>query len=548
MRLILLVLGSLTLASCSRERLERAVSRTPTLPSDWPAAGFGVSLPPLDSPGLNAYQRDAVYLAHLLAAYYPDHRGDRLDTATLARRTRDFVRELDTVATDFAWRVRLQGFLAQLRDGHTSAMPRLYTEGEPYFSLSLWPDPDGRGLRLVSADSSAVDSTWRGAEVLAIGDLPVDSVFARVRAWHQGENRYYKDAFLRRYEPLPRYWRSLGCLTGPADPLSLTLRKTDGATRRITLRPDTAWRAWPSGADTARFAFARRQRPAFATAYLPELRTAYLQMNTSLDWAAMRGELKNYVPWPLRLPAKAFMRREKRRAGAEDFGAVLAELFARVARDSLRRVVVDLRHNPGGDERLGLQLMWHLADAHGRTDLLGPRTYYRFDGLLRAGVPGDYRRYRRAFAKTQGREPAPDEWVELDGQVLRQGFWQGIDAAGSTLTLDASVPKFDGELVVLTGPQTFSAAAILAATLQDNGLATVVGEPTGNRPGGPTGASRVKLPHTGTVIALSYVSFDRPDPTRAHLDAVYPDVYAPSTYEDYLRGGDPALEAALGIE
>lgn len=533
----------LLVTACSRERLERVVARSPELPSR-PAAGFGVSLPPVDSPGLSARQRDVVYLAHLLAAYYPDR--DQLDTLTLTLRTRQLLARLPGLPqTDFAWRAALQRFLAQLQDGHSYVDVPLYRAGEPYYSLSLLPSPDGQTLRVLALDSMVADTSLRGAEVISVNGHSVADVFARVRSFHPGENRYYKDHFLRRREPLPKYWRALG--VSDSDTLTLRLSAEADTSATVRLVPHENWRAWSTGADSLRFPFARENRRGFFRQYLPERGVGYLQMNTSLDWAAMRTEVGNYVPFPLTPLAKGVLRRQHKRRATLDFGRVVAEFFRRAAADSLARVILDLRYNPGGDERLGLQFIYYLAEAHRRDSLLAPQTYYRFDGLLRDAVPGDYHRYRRAFAKTRGRDPRPEEWVALDREVLRRGFWQGIDAPESPLYVDPTVPKFAGEVYVLTGPRTFSAASILAATLQDNGLATLVGEPTGNRPSGPTGASRIELPHTRTVIALSYVRFDRADATLNEMDAVYPDVPAPVTYESLMRGGDPALEAALDL-
>ena len=538
MRLLSLLLLSLALAACSRQRLERLVTKTPPLPAAT-AARYDAMLPPAPTD----HQRDAAYLAGLLRAYYPDRAGDQLDgpgAEGFDERSEVLIRAAGVATSDFEYRVLLQRYLAHLRDGHTyiPAIP-YYQKDLGVYNLGLFPDRLSEALHVLAVDSAFAGRPV-GGELLTVNGYGPAAIRAAALAYHNGENPYYKLSFLGRLEHLPRYWRALGLATG--DSLVLAIRDTAGVTHVDTLRPRSAWQPVVVPRDTARYPFAARQPAGFFTQYLPEASAGYLQMNTSLDYAVMRREIGNYVAWPFRPLAKAVLRRERKKSGTMDFGRTVAEFFRQVHARRLDRVIVDLRYNPGGDERLGRQLMYYLATPD---SLRGSEVYYRFDDFLATVVRGDFKQYGKAYAKTHGSTPAPDEWIAIEGEVLRRGFWQGIDAERGGLYLDETVPKFDGEVVVLIGPRTFSAASILAADLQANGLATLIGEPTGNRPSGPTGAARVKLPHTGTLVAVSYIYFERADPGLMHLDATYPDVYAPRTVGSIASGVDPAVEAAL---
>jgi hypothetical protein len=58
---------------------------------------------------------------------------------------------------------------------------------------------------------------------------------------------------------------------------------------------------------------------------------------------------------------------------------------------------------------------------------------------------------------------------------------------------------------LIISPQTFSAGQVLATTLADNNLVTVIGKPLGNKPTGQTGGSAFKLPNTKKIISLSHI-------------------------------------------
>lgn len=101
-----------------------------------------------------------------------------------------------------------------------------------------------------------------------------------------------------------------------------------------------------------------------------------------------------------------------------------------------------------------------------------------------------------------------------------------------------------GGLYVMTSPQTFSAAQNLCNRLERETFALFVGDPTGSAPNLHGDA----LPFTGPATGmLAQVSVKRwydggPDDKRRWI---FPDVPVPSTFADWIKRRDPALDAAL---
>lgn len=104
--------------------------------------------------------------------------------------------------------------------------------------------------------------------------------------------------------------------------------------------------------------------------------------------------------------------------------------------------------------------------------------------------------------------------------------------------------KEKGQLFVLTGWRTFSAAVRHCVWLEKHTQAIFVGEPTGGRPNHIGEIRRLLLPHTRLRVRYSAV-FHRVVGPGDHRPAIVPDIAASWTVADLRAGRDPALEAAL---
>jgi hypothetical protein len=106
---------------------------------------------------------------------------------------------------------------------------------------------------------------------------------------------------------------------------------------------------------------------------------------------------------------------------------------------------------------------------------------------------------------------------------------------------------FSGRLYVLTSPNTFSSANMFAATLQDNRICIVVGEPTGNQPSCFGHPLPFEMPRTGIYFKISHKQFFRPDSALDQLDAVYPDIKVYRKIDDVINNKDAQMEKILEL-
>ena len=136
----------------------------------------------------------------------------------------------------------------------------------------------------------------------------------------------------------------------------------------------------------------------------------------------------------------------------------------------------------------------------------------------------------------------PNGEINITKEFLNKPYFYDITKENSPFLLDNTIPKFKGKVYVLIGTNTFSAGQVLATTIADNNLATLVGKPTGNKPTGQTGASGFKLPNTKKIIMISYTFMERPNKEKNDENALYPNVEIYHTYEQVINGDDKQFE------
>ena len=100
-----------------------------------------------------------------------------------------------------------------------------------------------------------------------------------------------------------------------------------------------------------------------------------------------------------------------------------------------------------------------------------------------------------------------------------------------------------GRLYVIVGRATFSAAMEATNHLKDRTNAIFVGEPTGAKPRFQLRQGDFGLPYFGIRVSYSrgVESANDAGPT------MIPDIQTGLTFEDYMNGADPALDAILRI-
>ncbi len=169
----------------------------------------------------------------------------------------------------------------------------------------------------------------------------------------------------------------------------------------------------------------------------------------------------------------------------ESYKAGLQNFFQKVQENNIHSVIVDLRGNPGGNSLVGYEFISYLPVE----SYLTGYSQVRLGPILVNNKP-----------QSQKNSPHKE-------------------------------PLFKGDVYVLTGADTFSAAMDFAVLISDNGLGTIVGESPGNMPSSYGDILRFQTPNAGLIFSVSYKYFERPDSSKSHLPLL-PDEVVPA--EDAL--------------
>lgn len=191
-------------------------------------------------------------------------------------------------------------------------------------------------------------------------------------------------------------------------------------------------------------------------------------------------------------------------AGFKEFieGAFLS-LEASEATDLL----IDLRGNPGGDASFSDLILARIADEPYRQSS-------RY--LVRAG--------ENTLASWADREPEGDGGL---GDRLARALQRA--EAGSVVPVEVpqieprSEGRFDGRVWALIDRYSFSNAAVVAAILQDYGIATLIGEETADLATTYGAVERFTLPHSQAVIEYPKAYMVRPSGDES-IRGVAPDI------------------------
>jgi C-terminal processing protease CtpA/Prc len=129
------------------------------------------------------------------------------------------------------------------------------------------------------------------------------------------------------------------------------------------------------------------------------------------------------------------------------------------------------------------------------------------------------------------------------------GNWQNV-GANFTEESKPSLPEkvknsFSGQVYVLIGPNTHSAAMMMANAIEDFDLGILVGEPTVSIPRELSNALPLKTPNAQISFLVPATLFTRASGDVNNFEAVNPDVKIETMPEDIRNNHDPVMQYVM---
>jgi C-terminal processing protease CtpA/Prc len=203
--------------------------------------------------------------------------------------------------------------------------------------------------------------------------------------------------------------------------------------------------------------------------------------------------------------------------------------FQTIKDQPVRALIIDIRQNGGGNDELN-NVLWSYASN---------KPFKQNGGTIEKSCA----RLKSEYGKDRYTDIYGDEaWNAPDGTILQFGM-----NPNDNLIVPQTEPlRYNGPVYLLISTHTFSSAMSCALAAKDYGLATIVGEETGE-PVNSTGETyEFTAPATGLRVSLTTKYYLAPKP---HPDGqgVIPDVIVKTRPEDRAAGHDAVLQKALAL-
>ena len=213
----------------------------------------------------------------------------------------------------------------------------------------------------------------------------------------------------------------------------------------------------------------------------------------------------------------------------DDGALILKKAFEKIAASGAQTLLLDLRDNGGGEDKLGKLVFSYLVDA--------PFPYYEELTVKKASLSFAAHVDGSAVIPSSMLTPRADGLFALNGHPnLGQQ--------------KPSVPTFRGKVIALINGRSFSTTAELITQLHDKQRATFVGEESGGAYHGNNSGHDVTLvlPNSGLRVVIPLVTY-KLAVSGQHVNGrgVVPDVEVVPEIADYLSGKDVVLEQALSM-
>jgi len=219
--------------------------------------------------------------------------------------------------------------------------------------------------------------------------------------------------------------------------------------------------------------------------------------------------------------------------GKQKYKKFFKQVFKRIKKSEVEKLIIDIRGNRGGHESVFLELFKYLADK--------PFSAYRQLSTVTDKVPN------REFFLDQGKIA----YLEKSAQkrLIKQGDIFVRTGGIGLKTIQPKRKNYQGAVSILIDGRTSSAAGDFSGLVKAHNRAIFIGEETGGNPFINTAGMRLtlELPHSGIRIFIPTLLYTINHTGRNVGQGMQPDYPIELTIEDILSKKDKVLDFALSL-
>jgi hypothetical protein len=363
-------------------------------------------------------------------------------------------------------------FVSKISDGHTSVGTH-YEEYNKYRDAGglLFPfdvDCSSGEISIIKSFTNEYHSS-HGKTITSINSTPADVILDSMVSLFSFERREMTLAYLS-----PTFRKELFLLYGPSSTFSLTLRDNQ---------------------DTEEANIAGVSHEVIKKCY---------HLDTNAEQVPYEFTINKEENYAL-LDFRAFIDPVR-------FKGFIRDMFEQIEANSVKKLIVDIRKNGGGNSSLTEEFSSYITC----------RPFRQYSGVD-FKISKQIREYYQNIMKYI--TPFPKSLLPAK-LICRKPWEKGLgEIVYNEIKAKKYKPKqpfFTGRIILLTSAATFSSASDFAAAIQDNALGLIIGTPTGGCPSSYGDNFYFSLPNTHILCTVSHKYFVRANGNRA-LEPVYPD-------------------------
>ena len=333
------------------------------------------------------------------------------------------------------------------------------------------------GKPLIRKNWSDNDALIPGSEIIRINGMPIEDILQKLYPHVSAERLYLKHAKMEFYSFPRMYWQ----VFGEVDAFEVIIGRGERGKQGEQGKPGEEY------VET------------YNLAAIPVMEGYEGRRNEVLH---ARMELKF-------MDSNAYLNPGNLSGDKAKFDSFIDSAFTLINTRQAQNLIIDLRSNQGGDNDFGDYIVSYLSDK--------PFPWCGDYSLRTSRVLKEHTRIKYDTTKAFFRETME----RPDGDVFSYDF--------GNYQPKPTAKRYQGKVYVLVNRHSHSQAAVTAAQMQDLGLATIVGEETGDYPTLMASRFSFILPQTGMSVFISKGLIVRVNGSTAQ-QGVIPDI----TIEDFL--------------
>lgn len=405
---------------------------------------------------------------------------------------------------DVAFWTILSKMVAKIESAHTGIIPNealiklMSTGRHEFLPFSVFIRNNQMYIKQWSGPR---DTAFRmGDEIISINNQSAQSILTQLRAMLPGDG--YSNAFKDYKIEQSRFRGLYNLIYGELPEYSLTYRDLNVVKTK-----------------TVKAAVANYSQPAEKS---DENKTAGTHFDFALD---VPDSAKHHISYPADIPSTAILKINEF-TYEDDYESFHKKLFKELQQRKIENLVIDLRNNPGGQDKICIDLMSYLMQAA-----------FQYAKTEERVVEIDKIKNIAAYTASK-QQPTVVDFSTIDRKLFKKA-WDMEDYRHKL--------NFKGRLYVLINHGSFSAATLMATAISEQRQCVLIGQETGGGHAGCDGGDdvEIKLPFTGFALKLPLWWTDSMSSLPNYGDGLKPDInYVPDAlaiYKELYKKADPFI-------